>query len=406
MEDWPNMSDKTYRSHRAYALARDIAEGIRSQSGRAGLSFFSVAIGIVSFTVLLAVLGGLREKARAILDEFGANVVELRPGDGDRFLTAHHQRIIATGLEGCDVSCSVADSITSAQDKPIEIIRTDDRLDDVRGLRVSEGRFLDRRDVVNRERHAVVTRRLAEQERIGLGGRLAADGMAFRVVGIIEAAVRGDEQQESDSGFSTGRATMFIPWTLVFDRDSVMDRHDILDALLIRLGPGVRMRAIMDRAARLLSAPDVRLDVQWTTPDQLLEGTRRLQRTIRLSAGSVTLLCLVLGGTTLTSLMLANVRDRVREIGLRRALGATPRDIAALFVAEACCITGAASVAGLLAATFILVLARDAVGVPLKLGISTFLLPVVASILLGGVFSFWPARVAARIEPAEALRNE
>ena len=76
-----------------------------------------------------------------------------------------------------------------------------------------------------------------------------------------------------------------------------MEGADILDALLIRIGPGLRMRLVMDRVARLLSAPDTRLDVQWTTPDQLLEGTRRLQRTIRLSAGSVTLLCLVLGGS-------------------------------------------------------------------------------------------------------------
>jgi putative ABC transport system permease protein len=390
----------------SYSLVRDIWEGVRSQPGRAGLSFFSVAIGIVALTVLLGVLGGLREKAKAILDEFGANVIELRPGEGDRYLTERHRRIVAASLADCAVSCSAADSFTSAQDKQIELIRTDERLDDVRKFRLTEGRFLDRRDIANRERHTVVTRRLAEQERIGLGGRLTADGVAFRVVGIIEAAAKDEDLPSEGLGFSTGRATAFIPWTLILDRDSEMDRHDIIDAILIRLGPGARMRSVMERAARLLSAPDARINVQWTTPDQLLEGTRRLQRTIRLSAGSVTLLCLVLGGTTLTSLMLANVRDRVREIGLRRALGATSRDIAALFVTEACCITGAASVAGLLAAASLLALAQNAVSVPLKLGISTFLLPVLASILLGGAFSFWPARVAARIEPAEALRNE
>jgi putative ABC transport system permease protein len=390
----------------SYLLARDVMDGIRAQPGRAGLSFLSICVGIVALTILLAVLGGLREKARAMLDEFGANVVEMHPGEGDRPLRDSHRRIVAANLPGCVVSCMALDAFSPAPDRQIEIVRTDDRLDDVRGLRLAEGRFLDRRDVAARERHVVITRRLAEQEKLGLGGRITVDGVALRVVGVLESLARDIASPDEEGTFLSGRAMLFVPWTVSFARDEAMNVPDILDAVLIRVAPGTSLASAMERAARLLSAPDIRLKVEWTTPDQVLEGTQRLQRTIRLSAGSVTLLCLVLGGTTLTSLMLANVRDRVREIGLRRALGATPRDIAGLFVIEACVITAAASFAGLIAAGSLLAVTRETLGMPLKLGISTFLLPVLASILLGGIFSFWPARVAARIEPAEALRNE
>ena len=106
------------------------------------------------------------------------------------------------------------------------------------------------------------------------------------------------------------------------------------------------------------------------------------------------------------SLMLANVRDRIPEIGLRRALGATSRDVATLFVAESCLVTGSAALIGAAAAGVLLALGYGADMVSMRAQVSTFLIPVLASLGLGAIFSYWPARTAMRISPAEALRNE
>jgi putative ABC transport system permease protein len=157
----------------------------------------------------------------------------------------------------------------------------------------------------------------------------------------------------------------------------------------------------------LLTQPDQRVSgLAWITPESLLHRIRRLQRTIRLTVGSIAVLCLLLGGTTLTSLMVANVRDRVTEIGLRRALGATSRDIAVLFVWEACLVTAAAAVIGTAATHLVLLLGRRGLPVPVHLGLVTLLVPVVVSLALGSASSYWPARSAAAIAPSEALRNE
>ena len=106
------------------------------------------------------------------------------------------------------------------------------------------------------------------------------------------------------------------------------------------------------------------------------------------------------------SLMIANVRARVVEIGLRRALGATARDIVALFVVEACVVTAVAGLAGVAGSHILLLLARSSFSVPVTLGYASTILPLLAALVLGAAFAYWPARIAAAIAPSEALRND
>ena len=106
------------------------------------------------------------------------------------------------------------------------------------------------------------------------------------------------------------------------------------------------------------------------------------------------------------SLMVANVRDRVTEIGLRRALGATQWDIAILFVIESSIVTGVAAVIGTIGTHLLLVLGKNASPVPIRLGFRSILIPLTVSLVLGIIFSYWPAKMAANITPSEALRNE
>lgn len=106
------------------------------------------------------------------------------------------------------------------------------------------------------------------------------------------------------------------------------------------------------------------------------------------------------------SLMIANVRERVTEIGLRLALGAAERDIALLFLGEGLVTTGVASAIGVGGAYTLLWLGRERIAVPFHLGIEGVIVPLMAAILVGMVSSYIPARIASRISPSEALRFE
>ena len=145
--------------------------------------------------------------------------------------------------------------------------------------------------------------------------------------------------------------------------------------------------------------------MSWVTPDSLISGVQNLRNTIGVTVGGVAVLCLLLGATTLVSLMVANVQDRIREIGLRLALGATRREIAALFVVEAGVVTTFAGIIGSILAYTAITFGQQYIPVPTKTEWSSFLIPIGIALLIGLLSAYWPATIAAKINPSEALRN-
>ena len=395
-------------------LARDIWDGLRAQPGRVGLSFLAVAVGMLALTAQRAISGGLQERARRLVDELGAQVVailppETRVTEGEALLTSRHAALLAANLGGRPVSRVRAQKVVAGGlDRPLAVVETDPQLAGLRRWRMRDGRFFDAADEAAGARHAVITAGLAARARWHVGTVITLQNLPFTVVGVVEAGGLPGDDDSPARRLAPGAETVFVlhaaalPWTR-----QAAEAGRPLDTLFVGGRADDALDVLVERCRGVLAAPDAGpADFTYVTPDTLLAGLRRLQATIRWSVGSIAALCLLLGGTTLMSLMLANVRDRVGEIGLRRALGARARDVAALFVLEACLVTLAAAAAGGLVAALVLWPARARFPAPLVFGPGTFLVPVLASVGLGIIFSYWPARMASRISPAEALRNE
>lgn len=402
-------------SNRAIApLLRDVLDGLRSEPGRAGLSFLAVTTGIVALTLLLAILGGLKEKSRLLIHELGANVMAVIPQQTDPaksgpYLTKKSADVLAASLPKCRVSdVRFLESEMPGVEKSVTISGCDSLLAAVRGWRMAEGRFLDPVDLRSGERAVVVSAALAREQRWKVGNVISIQHTPFTVVGIVDAGADALARESGEPVLSTGQRSVFIPLTAPVDwGEAGQGARDRIDTVFIQVPPETSTEQVMPVVQRVLAAPEIGIGhASWITPELLVRGIRRLQRTIRLAGGGIALLCLVLGGTTLTSLMIANVRDRVAEIGLRRALGATSRDIAALFVAESCLLTVAAATTGTLVVGILVCLGGSGLSTLLKLNGLSFVLPVAVSVILGMVFSWWPARTAAKISPAEALRND
>jgi len=393
------------------ALLRDVWDGIRVQPGRIGLSFMAIGVGITALTVLVAVLGGLQQRSEQMLQEFGADVFALvqKKSGGRKRLRREHVDMLAVNLPHCVVTGIRKQRVpTYGTAKEVEVIMTDAQFLNVRQWPLVSGRFLDARDIRARQRSLVVSRALSRKWNWNPGDTVSLKETPFTVVGVVDPGGGLLEVEEADSSASLGDQVVFVPAEIpTYWLDRIDITPDAVHALFVRVERSGEFDASLKKAQRLMAQPEYEVKgLEWITPDTLLKRIRRLQQTIRLTVGSIAMLCLVLGGTTLMSLMVANVRDRVSEIGLRRALGATPWDVASLFLLEACLVTGVAGIAGSLITHIILSLLQGRFPVPLRLGWISMLLPLMVSILLGAIFSYAPARAAAHVAPSEALRND
>jgi putative ABC transport system permease protein len=402
----------TGRSDAFRRMSADVWDGIRSQPRRTGLSFLAVALGMTVLSILLASLGGLQARSDDLIRELGVQVLAVLPAGGngpDEGLNEKHAALLAANLADCRVAAVKRfQTVLPPGDRTAVVLATDDNLATVRSWPVVRGRALDARDLRCNERHALISTALRDAMGWDVGGVATIMNQPFTVVGVVEAAAGPLESSGTAVALGSGEYVVLVPRGVArtwLDRDQA-DR-DAVDAIFVRAPEATALPRVLAASQRLLSAPDLRTGgVSWVTPAGLVRGIRRLQFTLALTLGGIAVLCVLLGGVTLASLMVASVHDRLTEIGLRRALGAEPRDIARLFVAEGALVSGAGALAGSVVAHVVLPLIRVYVPIPLRLDALTFILPIGLAVILGLAFSYVPARRAARIAPAEALRSQ
>lgn len=395
-------------------MTADIGEGVKAHPARVGLSFFALAVGIAALTVLAAVLEGLREKSRMLVRELGADVlaVAAMPGDGktgNRGLSERHLPYLRNTLQDCRVSGMRRYELPGQKaGSATVVLATDEHLCAVRQWTMQGGRFLDARDMLLRERHAVVSAGFARAFATGLGSTIMIRDTPFTVVGIVDVGGAETAGGLADMGIEIGEQAIFVPVTVAPGWVAEAGKPEpVLDAIFIRANGESGLRRTLAKTRRLMEQPDYRVEgLSWILPESLLARIRKLQAMVGMTAGSVALLCLILGGTTLMSLMTADVRHRTGEIGLRCALGASRKDIAQLFVSEAVIVSLAAGVTGAGAMVLLLAAAERVSSLPVKLTPVGLLAPILMAVLLGAAFSWWPASLAARLAPSEALRND
>jgi len=393
---------------------RDVRDGIRTQPSRMGLSFLAITIGIASLTVLIVVLGGLKEKSRQIVKELGVNVVGiLQQSEVDQdirdSLQERHASLLALNLPDCLFSTIRRYDVPAiGTNKLLSVVATDSSLIHIRQWKLSDGRFIDHWDIEKRERKAVVSKSLSRQWNWGVGNLIMLRDTPFEIVGIVEVGGSALDTELGDLSLMLGERVVFVPKTVIpYWMIDPQEPVQAIDGIFWRVPDSLNFTRVVYTAQNLLSQPDYRVShLSWVTPESLLQGVKELQETIKLTVGSIAALCLILGGTTLMSLMIVNVRDRVTEIGLRRALGASQWDVAFLFVLEGCLVTGVAAVTAILGTHLFLILRRQAFPVSLRFSFASILIPFIVAIILAIVSSYWPAKSAARIIPSEALRNE
>ncbi len=276
-----------------------------------------------------------------------------------------------------------------------KVVGLSSRYRDTATVKLAEGRFFDARDEAAHAQVAVigpVVRRNLFGFGPAIGKLLKVNDVWLEVIGI-DAAPNSDE--------------IWIPVSTAmrkFDRDPL---DAPVDELTVTVKEGAEPRSVAELIKPLLD----RLhggadDYEVVVPEALLEQQKQTQRIFNIVMGSIAGISLLVGGIGIMNIMLASVLERTREIGVRRAIGATRTDIRSQFVIESFAISVIGGMAGIVIGIMLARMVAAYAGWPTVITFWSLVLSTGVSIAVGLASGIYPATRAAELDPIEALRYE
>lgn len=372
---------------------------LRQLGRRAWLAVLGIAVGCAAVVALLNVGHSAAMHAQQLFQGMGselmvANLVPVEEG-ASRVANVLDLQTLPAALHGlAPLAMAVSDARSTSTRQSVMVVGSTPAVAEVLGLQVQQGRLLTIRDADST--HALLGAGLAQQLGVSAGGRLQLGRYLFEVVGVL-----------APYGYN--------PMVPVAVDDALLMPLPGLRRLSASIQPSVVLALAGDGARVPEAAAALQVFVQRQLPtvqvevllaQQLLDGMARQSRLFTGLLAGLGVIALLVGGVGVMNVMLMNVSERRREIGVRMALGARPVDIAWLFLLEAALL----AVAGALLGALVGLLAAWAFAVSsgwlLRLVPWSIPLGMASALCCAVFFGLHPALAAARLEPVVALRDD
>jgi putative ABC transport system permease protein len=383
---------------------------------RSSLSILGVVFGVAAVVAMSSVGEGARRETLAQITSLGIDTVTVRPRPAEPGEKAPAElpaaaassigRVVPAVRAVAPLRVAELPAEAGGRTAAVTAIGTTPAYRDATRLDVAAGRFLADVDVADRKRVAVlgasVARALfplgsAPGETVRLGGEW------YQVVGVLEGRASPRGRGSAIRGRDLNRSVLVPIGAL--DRGGDLP-PDGVDEIVFRVATPEAVVAGAGVALALVRRATGGEAVEVIVPREILRQRERTQRVFNVVTGAVAAISLLVGGIGIMNIMLASVAERTREVGVRRALGARRRDVAAQFLVESSLLTVAGgllgSVLGLVGSALIQVLA----GWPTAVHPLMLVAALVVALAVGIGFGFYPAWHAAGLDPVEALRQE
>lgn len=402
-----------YKESFLMAWASLIANKMRSI-----LTMLGIIIGVAAVIALVSIGNGVKQDIQNSISSLGSNLLMVMPGaprtPGVRpsqgsmksLKVSDYQAI--SKLDGVKAASPyTANSyVTIYQSKnwTTTVSGVSSNFQDVNNWTMAEGRFISSKNVENRERVAVVGQTVVKNLFAGedpVGKEIRVKNIPFRVIGVLNSKGNGTMGNDQDDA-------IFIPYTTAMERVEGVDYLRMVYVVANDDNGIDRLQSDIENLLRVRhSIKDTNLDdFNIQNMKSIMETMEQTTGTLTLFLGAVAAISLVVGGIGIMNIMLVSVTERTREIGIRKALGATYFVIVTQFLIEAVVISLMGGLIGIALGIGASKLIGLASGMSTVISVPTIVLSFSFSMAIGLVFGIYPARKAAKLNPIDALHYE
>jgi putative ABC transport system permease protein len=416
------MMSRRVRSHSLLAAMREAVgigwAAIRAYKLRAGLTILGIVVGITTVTVMSSIVAGLNATMAAQIERIGSAVIFIRPfTPGQHIPDEEFRRLKGLSLEEVQAIAKRSTIRAVAPMEPLaaavikygnqsvqdaQLFGTTPAFETVHDIYVERGRFITETDVARGAPVAVLGADIAETLFPFLDPvdkEITIDGRRFRVIGVTERIGK--------FLFFSRDNVLIVPMGVIQKRDPrfnwlIADAKPVSAAVLETAMGQIEETLRRERKLRYRDRNNFGVFPQ----EALMDVFRQVTGGIFMVMIAISSIGLVVGGVGVMNIMLVSVTERTREIGVRKAIGATRRDIRWQFLTEAMTLTGAGGVLGIAVGGLIAWIVNTVSPFPAVLQPTWVVFAFLTSVAVGLFFGLWPAAKAARLDPIEALRYE
>ncbi len=385
---------------------------------RSGLTMLGIIIGNASVIGMVAVGEGARKATAEQFEALGPNVlfVSLSSGRRRRTLSSEAKPLLLEDAEAIDQLVPNLTNIApeihlnhliTYQDKILDNSITGTTADylPVRNHEIAKGRFINSIDVQRHKRVAVIGAEIAEKlfnTRNPIGKRIRIKNITFEVIGTLkEKGALFDSNQDNKIVVPITTAQHQLggensPYGISLNTISLLaNNQDSVDAVKFQVKNLMLLR----------HQPIKDNDIKIFSQNSLLDMADKTNAELKQMLGAIAIISLLVGGIGIMNIMLVSVRERTEEIGLRKALGATPKDILGQFVLEAMLLATFGSMIGIGVGLGGVIIANVFFSLSTSLSVPSMIIAVSVSGSVGLFFGVFPAQQAAKLDPIIALKS-